>query len=316
MGSDSSDIETAANEAISELIPEKSRALYEKKFNHFNQWMQTKNKTEITETLMLAYFNSELKSVAPSTKRSVYSILKATIKAKKNIDIVNFPQLTAFLKLKSKGFVPKKSSIFQKADIFRFLREANDFNFLSLKTILIIGISGACRQHEWLNLQVDDVKDLGKCLNVTVYSSKTNSKRQFVISPGNDINFVDIVKKYMALRPPNCFHNRFFIQHIKGKCTPQPIGINRMSACPASIAEFLGLPNPRGYTGHCFRRSSYTLLADTGADVLALKRHGGSKSSTVAEGYVADSIANKRNVASKILNEFGNDPEASTSARA
>ncbi|CAG9790350.1 unnamed protein product [Diatraea saccharalis] len=38
------------------------------------------------------------------------------------------------------------------------------------------------------------------------------------------------------------------------------------------------------------------LLADSGADILTLKRHGGWRSSTVAESYVEDSIQNKANI--------------------
>ena len=49
------------------------------------------------------------------------------------------------------------------------------------------------------------------------------------------------------------------------------------------------------------RRTSATLLVDTGADITTLKRHGGWRSSTVAEGYIEDSLANKRNIGRKIL---------------
>lgn len=55
------------------------------------------------------------------------------------------------------------------------------------------------------------------------------------------------------------------------------------------------------YTGHCYRRTSASLLADSGADILTLKRHGGWKSSTVAEGYVEDSITNKIKISKCIL---------------
>lgn len=44
-------------------------------------------------------------------------------------------------------------------------------------------------------------------------------------------------------------------------------------------AQFLKLPDPLAYTGHCFRRTSATLLVNGGSDILQLKRHGGWKSS-------------------------------------
>jgi hypothetical protein len=61
------------------------------------------------------------------------------------------------------------------------------------------------------------------------------------------------------------------------------------------------LKNPEEYTGHAFRRSSATLLAESGADTSILKRLGGSKSTNVAEGYVDASIQNKKKIAQMIL---------------
>jgi hypothetical protein len=61
------------------------------------------------------------------------------------------------------------------------------------------------------------------------------------------------------------------------------------------------LKNPEEYTGHTFRRSSATLLAESGADTSILKRLGGWKSTNVAEGYVDASIQNKKKIAQMIL---------------
>lgn len=52
--------------------------------------------------------------------------------------------------------------------------------------------------------------------------------------------------------------------------------------------------------GHSFRRTSTSLLADTGADMLAIKRHGGWKSSTVAESYIDNSLKYKRDTENRI----------------
>lgn len=79
------------------------------------------------------------------------------------------------------------------------------------------------------------------------------------------------------------------------------VGINKFGGMAKQVALFLQLPNPEQYTGHCFRRTSATLLVDAGGDLLTLKRHGGWRSSTVAEGYVGDSLNNKITIANKIL---------------
>ena len=62
----------------------------------------------------------------------------------------------------------------------------------------------------------------------------------------------------------------------------------------------MNLPDANEYTGHCFRRSSATILVDAGGDLLSLKRHGGWQSSSVAEGYINESAANKASTANKI----------------
>lgn len=55
------------------------------------------------------------------------------------------------------------------------------------------------------------------------------------------------------------------------------------------------------YTGHCFRRPSTTLLADSGSILNMIKWHGGWKSSTVVEGFIEDSKEKKREIYFYIL---------------
>ena len=89
-------------------------------------------------------------------------------------------------------------------------------------------------------------------------------------------------------------HRRFFYKNEK--CTVQPIGRNTLGKIPNVVAKFLKLPTPKLYTGHCMRRSSTTLLANAGADITTIKRHGW-KSTAVAEGYIEDSVPHKANIA-------------------
>lgn len=56
--------------------------------------------------------------------------------------------------------------------------------------------------------------------------------------------------------------------------------------------------------GHSFRRTSATLLADAGADLFTLKRHGGWKSNSVAEGYVDNSFGNKLKISNQITSNI------------
>lgn len=117
---------------------------------------------------------------------------------------------------------------------------------------------------------------------VKIPNTKTKVPRSFTV----DGAFRLIVAKYEALRPSRASSDRFFLNYQKGKCTMQPIGINKFGKMPSDIANYLKLTDADLYTGHSFRRTSATLLADSGADLTTLKRHGGWKSSTVAEGNI------------------------------
>ncbi|KAJ8961035.1 hypothetical protein NQ317_019332 [Molorchus minor] len=60
---------------------------------------------------------------------------------------------------------------------------------------------------------------------------------------------------------------RFFVKYTREKCINQVAGVYKIRNVPKEIATYLNLLYPETYTGHCFRRSSATLLADAGADI-------------------------------------------------
>lgn len=165
-----------------------------------------------------------------------------------------------------------------------------------------------------------DIEDKGSVLIVNIPDSKTNIQRTFVInaSPGNGPNYIDIYRKYLSLRPKTD-QTRLFVCYRAGKCINQMVGKNTIAKIPTKIAEFLKLPNAINYTGHSFRRTSASLLANSGGDILALKQHGGWKSTNIAEGYVQQSLAKKRKISNQIMgvtevNEIDcNQPSTSSS---
>jgi integrase len=59
--------------------------------------------------------------------------------------------------------------------------------------------------------------------------------------------------------------------------------------------------NPELYTGHSFRRSSATLLANAGEGIIGVKQIEGWKSTSVAEQYIEDSVSNKIRLAEKVF---------------
>jgi hypothetical protein len=91
--------------------------------------------------------------------------------------------------------------------------------------------------------------------------------------------------------------------HINGKGTLQHVGIQKLSKYAQEIAEFLKLPEPEKYTGHCFRRTAATWAADSGCSLLQLKNLGGWTSDSAPQGYIGDSMVNKTAI-STMVNSF------------
>lgn len=154
-----------------------------------------------------------------------------------------------------------------------------------------------------VKMKTADIEDKGNIIIVNIPDSKTRKVRTFTVIGENNLN---IYRRYTALRPNGYIENRFFLKYQSGKCYRAVMGIHSIGSVPRKVATFLQLNNPNEYTGHSMRRTSATLLIDGGANIESLKRHGGWKSSSVAEGYIEDSLRNKNEIAGRILsvNEF------------
>lgn len=128
----SSDIEESANLAINSIIPSKSRNRYEEVYKKFEKWCQQKKVKNVCEKVLLAYFET-MKHYKASTVWTTYSMLKAELNVKRNIDIQKYTILVAFLKRKSAGYHAKKSLILTRENFEKFVREADDRKFLFAK---------------------------------------------------------------------------------------------------------------------------------------------------------------------------------------
>ncbi|KAK4876477.1 hypothetical protein RN001_012899 [Aquatica leii] len=224
----------------------------------------------------------------------MHSMLRCSLNLHQNIDISKFNKLHALLKQALVGYVPKKSKILEEDNINKFINEADNELYLAMKVILIIGFNSACRRDELLNLSTDDIEFKQDSIIISLPRTKNNILRTFAIT---DTNWIELIKEYAKLRPTETNQKTFFVTYRNGRCINSPIGINTIGKVSKNVAVYLKLPNPELFTGHCFQRSSATHLANRGGDLLTLKRHGGWKSSTVAEGYVDASLKNKVDVA-------------------
>lgn len=103
-------------------------------------------------------------------------------------------------------------------------------------------------------------------------------------------------------------HQRLFLRVSKKQngddsIYNQPIGINTIGGFPYEIARYLNLPYSTQYTGHTFRRTAATLVAEEGGSLLQIKRLGGWKGNQVVEGYIDSTTRNQIQIANLISND-------------
>lgn len=289
-------------------IPLKSKDEYEKAHDDFQTWCKKKNVADgyVSANVLVAYFN-ELKEVrAPTTLWSTYSKLKKTLLARNavNIDDPPFKKLKEQLKQYGLDYVPKKSKLFSQEEIYSFCREAPDEVYLAMKAMSLIGIIGALRHTELYELMLEDIVDRGEELFVTIRSTKPHRAKSFICqrNPDQQLCPVAIYRRYLRTRPVADKLSKarsppgsaVWLRYERGKSTCQRIGKKTIAECPPRIATFLKLSEPDLYTGHAFRRTGATCAVNNGADLLQLKRLGDWKSDSVAQGYLEDSVPEKR----------------------
>ncbi|KAK5641791.1 hypothetical protein RI129_010338 [Pyrocoelia pectoralis] len=122
---------------------------------------------------------------------------------------------------------------------------------------------------------------------VKILQSKNKIPRSFVVTGcGETVNWLKILEKYMKLRPSNTKESKFFLRYGNGKCVRQVVGKHTLSAIPMKIAKFLNLNHCKDYTGHSFRRTSATLLANSGGLDCFIRIHSNSSTVDPAEEFL------------------------------
>lgn len=131
-----------------------------------------------------------------------------------------------------------------------------------------MGLYGACRSDELYNLQIFNVIDRQSVIIVTLSDITNKGGRSFCITDSEcGVSVLEIVRKYIGLRPKNVPHTKFFLIYRQNKCIAQPVGIHTLYKIPKKIADFLNLPNSEMFTGSCFRRSAALMSANSASAV-------------------------------------------------
>lgn len=138
---------------------------------------------------------------------------------------------------------------------------------------------------------------------ITINDSKNCYPCNFIVGK----EYYGRIKKYISLLPDNFDSRRFVHSYHSEKGKRQIIGKNKISKVPRKVAEYFELEHPEIYTG-CFRRTAALL-----ANLTAVKQLGGWRSSTLAEGYIEHSLANRRQIYQQIISFHQEISSSSTS---
>lgn len=303
-------IKAAFTRIISDgAIPLKSRKNYRAAYSKYVLWKE-KNAipaTSNSESVIGCFINSLVGSIVPTYLWLTSSMIRSHILVDTGI-MVKTPLVNATIKRLCDGYIPKQAAVLTKEQFGQFLVKESD-TFLSQKAIIAIGLSGALRKCEIYNMKFGDVKQLEGTFLISIPKSKTNTTGSFAVTSPKDaaspLNYYNFLERYHRLRVAiGTASDQPYIMQVRfGKCTRQRVGQNSIAKVPQIVANSLGLENPKSYTGHSFRRSSTTALAESGADILTIQRHGRWQSSTVAERYMSESVFHRVGVAQRICYE-------------
>lgn len=130
----------AAQTVYNNLLPTKSKNVYMKAYYNFKDWCLNKKVTKCTENVLLVYFQEQAENKKASSLWAIFSMLKSTLALKENIELKKYHKLISFLKRQNESYTPKKSSVFLKEEINKFLTSAPDVAFLSTKVTFSIVI--------------------------------------------------------------------------------------------------------------------------------------------------------------------------------
>ena len=259
-----------------------------------------------SESIVLAFLSKESESKAATTLWTYFSLVKKYLLLECNFDLGSATKIVDFLKTLSRLHVKKKATAFTLDDLNKFFRGSPSIGRdLVIKLIAMTGFYGGLRSSEIVVLCWTDVCFAEEGVLITIRKSKTDqagvgATKLLPKLPDDALCPVFYYKKYKE--EVKDLTGRLFKQYHNGKFINLPVGKQLVSDTPKHIALFLGLDNPHGYTGHALRVSSATVLADQGADILELKRHGRWASSAIAEEYVRESKHARLETASKLAN--------------
>lgn len=259
-----------------------------------------------SEELVLSWFMST--TYRPTSLQTIASHIKEYITTEKKIQF-SWDKVYAFINAKKKNIVKegkplkKKAPAFTKDQIYTYLEqdEKDDLALLRSKLIAMFSYFAGLRVMEANALTLEDINEDTEGMWISVWRKKNDEtgEKELKLAPKSKDPrscAITLWKKYINAAKGNArkkMESKIWLQDRNGKLIAQVIGEHPISQVSKDVAKFLGISNWEEYTFHSFRSTSATVLADNGATIENIKRHGDWKSQSACEGYIRKSKKNK-----------------------
>lgn len=250
---------------------------------------------ECNDVYLLGFFTKMKRMYKPSTLWVIYSCINRYFRFHHNKNLRDVYKIQSLLKNNSSCYVAKKSKVFTPEQMHKILvtcMEQEDDTSLTLMgvgtALLYFGLLRSC---DVLSITTDDVQknNEGKYeVRFEHMRKRKNSGFTYTLPAIYTPLFDRYIKEN---NPKKGIGATRFLKNWNRRAGSriQNTGINTIRSWVKTSCTMLGLSDD-GYTGHLYRRSAATNLADAGVSFINLKRHGQWKSDAVVEGYIANSL--------------------------
>lgn len=271
-----------------------------------------------SEEIVLEWLTNESKTKAPTTLWSQLSLLCKYLEIEDNC-LISRTNANKYLKVLELSHKKKQAPAFTYEELNTYLiSHPNTGENLVNKLFVLFSYYGALRTSEAASLSFDSVTVVEEGIMLFIIRKKTDKAGigETKLIPKNDNKLLCPVAIFDVYKQSVPQHERLWVKYDKKleKFVRMPIGRNTLAKIASQVALFLKKNNAEMFTGHSFRVSSATVLADAGISTINLKRHAGWKSDSVAEGYIRNSKKQKVETASLLSNKTNIKEESSTVA--
>ena len=315
---------------ILDTIPNKSNKRYKNDFEKYQDFC-IKNQLECNGISLQKYILSLRKR---DLKISSIKSMVSRITGSSGKYGVTFSQTTKsiiwkWLKNEGKGELPKQSSVFTEEDVVSFLRlPLKGLSNIQLKVALIIALYGMMRIGELYDLKFTDIDydERAREMKVVIQYSKTDQAGAghtfYIPETIADIQLHNIIlaykyalSQYLLTNNENVTDQHFFRRVGTEECfTKSACSADALGNFPRRIAAFLGKKNADSYTGHCFRRTAATNLAENGASAALMNKLARWNATGMADYYTANTEMIRKEGAEKFLKKTTDAYESTVSS--